>query len=329
MKLKIAFICQPEYFRFSYENDLDSFACVKEFPFHFDMSASEFTALEEFDADYNFFFRGEFFPDKVLCRLRGNKVNFSSEPFPRCIDGRLVYTRDSLSRYNHFRHIRHKPFDYVFHYDESSLAFMAQDGIKLSGAFPFPVATRTYAPRTAEKNWDLFFIGRSSTHREQFFGPLKHRYHFLHIAHGIWGPPLVEYLCQTKICLNIHAEDEVSWEPRMQMLLAVGVFVISEQITPNSVLRPNIDYVEISTPQQLSEAVEYYLAHPEERQRIAASGRARVCEHLDARAVYPRLVEQLSQGQLPRFAADPVTALREWLHTVRRAMQLLKALLRP
>jgi len=328
MKPRTAFICQPEYFRFSYEDDLSGFAQVREFPFHFGMGGGDFTELEEFDADCNFFFRGEFFPDEVLCRLRGSKVNFSSEPFPRYIDGRLVYTRDSLSRYAHFRHIRHKPFDYVFHYDEASLPFMARDGIRLSGAFPFPVATRTYAPRAGEKNWDLFFIGRSSAHREQFFGPLKHRYHFLHIAHGIWGPPLVDYLCQARICLNIHAEDEVSWEPRMQMLLAAGAFVISEQITPNPVLRPNIDYVEIAMPQQLYEAVEYYLAHPAEREKIAASGRARVCECLDAREVYPRLVGQIERGEVPRFAAEPVGAAHEWWQASKRAARLLKTLVR-
>ncbi len=328
MTPKIAFVCQPEYFRFSYENDLDSFFQVKEFPFHFGMQTQDFVALEEFDADYNFIFRGEFFPDDVLSRLRGFKVNFSSEPFPRYIDRHFVYTRDSLSRYMHFRHIRNKPFDYIFHYDAASLPFLAQEGLCLSGAFPFPVATQTYYPHYKEKNWDLFFIGRSSTHREKFFGSLKHRYHFLHIAHGVWGPPLVDYLCQARICLNVHAEAEVSWEPRMQMLLAAGAFVISEKITPNDVLRPNRDYIEISTPQQMYEAVDYYLEHPAERKKIAESGRARVCECLDAQTAYAGLIDKIEQAQLPRFTVKPMQPMQRWLQACRLVGRQLHSLMR-
>ena len=90
----------------------------------------------------------------------------------------------------------------------------------------------------------MFFIGRSTAHRERFFGALKHYKQFLHICHGVWGPALVDHMCAAKVCLNVHAENEVSWEPRMQMMLACGVFVVSERITPNPYLRPGVDYVQ-------------------------------------------------------------------------------------
>ena len=298
---KIAFIGQPEYFRFSYENDLDDVAQVMEFPFHFGMGEEAFSALEEYDATYNFFFRGEFFPEKVLSRLRGIKINLSSEPFPRHIDNQLEYTRDSLTRYLDFRLIREKAFDYIFHYDEASLPFMASDGLNLSGAFPFPVATNTYSPKSVVKNLDLFFVGRSSIHREKYFGALKHLYHFLHIAHGVWGPPLIDYISKAKICLNIHAEDEISWEPRMQMLLAAGAFIVSEKITPNPILRPNIDFIEIGSPQELHDSVAYYLAHPSEREKIAESGCQRVREQLDAKSVFKRLLQEITMGDIAKF----------------------------
>jgi len=179
---------------------------------------------------------------------------------------------------------------------------MAQDGLWLSGAFPFPVATGLYAPSdSTEKKWDLFFIGRSSVHREQHFGPLKHRYHFLHIAHGIWSTPLIDYIHNASICLNIHAEPEISWEPRLQMLIASGAFVISEKITPNPLLRPNRDFIEITSPQHLHEAVDHYLAHPEERHAIAVSGRQRVQETLETRIEFPKLLTSIKTGQVSRF----------------------------
>ncbi len=302
--MKIAFIGQPEYFRFCYEGDLSGDHEVREFPFTFGMQAEELEPLARFDADVNFFFRGEFFPAVVLKKLRGLKIALSSEPFPRRLNGELVSTRDSWGRYFDFRaRMRNQPFDYVFHYDAASLDFMRDDGLELSGSFAFPVATQTYVDLNTEKKWDMFFIGRSTPHRERHFGPLKHHYHFMHICHGVYGPPLLEYISAAKINLNIHAEDEISWEPRMQMLMAAGAFVISEPITPNPFLRAGEDYVEINSPQELFEKVEYYLRNDEERAKIAASGQARVQELLCAKRNFENLINEIQNGLHPRYTA--------------------------
>ena len=128
MKKKIAFISQPEYFRFIYEHDLDDSFEVREFPYHFGMGADQFDDLIEFNADYNVFFRGEFFPNEVLQKLQGKKIALSSEPFPRKIERKWEYTMDSIKRYLTFRNIRTKFFDYVFHYDISSKELFEKDG---------------------------------------------------------------------------------------------------------------------------------------------------------------------------------------------------------
>jgi len=331
--MKIAFVSQPEYFRFCYEQDLSVDHEVREFPFHFGMNDEEFADLIDFDADVNFFFRGEFFPSTLLPRLRGMKVALSSEPFPRNLGSKLEYTRDSIKRYLDFRsRIRSQRFDYVFHYDESSLGFMARDGLELSGAFAFPVATDTYVDRQLEPKWDMFFIGRSTPHRERYFGPLKHHFQFLHICHGIFGPPLTEYMAQAKINLNVHAEPEISWEPRMQMLLATGAFVISEPITPNSHLRPGIDYVEVTSPSDMYEKVAYYLTHDDERRRVASSGRARIQEILNAKRNFELLIGDLHQGKYPRFntrkPSRRVTALAKYFDAEARARAFFRKLLK-
>ena len=299
--MKIAFVSQPEYFRFTYEEDLDDYAEVFEFPFHFGMPSDAFEPLIAFDADYIFFFRGEFVPEEVLGRLKGCKIALSSEPFPRKINGRLEWTLDSVIRYETFRSIRHKHFDYAFHYDAASLDILAGDGLHLSGAFPFPVATGSYYEEVSEKRWDIFFIGRSSAHREKFFMPLKHWYHFLHICHGIWGPELNHYMNQSKICLNVHAENEISWEPRMQMMLACGAFVISEPISTNDILRPGVDYVEVRSPGKMFECVKYYLENEAERNAIAASGRQRVLEMLNASTCFSNMISRIESGEVKPF----------------------------
>jgi hypothetical protein len=327
-RMKIAFISQPEYFRFIYEDDLDDFADVFEFKLQMGLSVEDFAPLIEYQADYNFFFRGEFVPDGLLERLHGQKIALSSEPFPRLINGRREYTIDSINRYIDFRRIRHKPYDYLFHYDAASLPVLNSDGIHASGEFPFPVATSVYSHQLKPPLWDFFFIGRSTSHREMHFGHLKHYYNFLHICHGIWGPELVEYMCSAKICLNVHAENEISWEPRMQMMLSCGVFVISEKITPNTILRPGIDYVEIGSPSELHQAAEYYLHNAEERQRIARNGAERVRDLLDSRANFRRLIEDISDQKYEKFRFGRGAKLFSGIRKGRNAWEQMKRRLR-
>lgn len=320
--MKIAFISQPEYFRFMYENDLDGFAEIQEFVFSFCMTANDFDSLLEFDAEYNIFFRGEFFPSEVLKKIKGKKIALSSEPFPRYVDDKLEYSLDSVDRFRCFRSIRDQNFDYVFHYDKASIPFMEKDGLYLSGDFPFPVATGVYFPLTVDKVRDIFFIGRSTLHREKFFGSLKHYHNFLHICHGVWGPNLNEYMNSAKICLNVHAENETSWEPRLQMMLATGAFVISEKITPNFFLRPGIDYVEVTSPQEMWEAVSYYLNHDEEREKIARSGLERVKDILDAKVCFYNLIKKIEDDEIDKFqtgkSSKIVNSINYFVKTLQR-----------
>ena len=325
---RVAFISQPEYFRFMYENDLADFADVVEFKLQISKSAEHYADLISYQAEYNFFFRGEYIPDRVLTQLTGHKIALSSEPFPRIVDGKREYTRDSLNRYLFFRSIRNKAFDYLFHYDAASLPFMDWDGLEVSGEFAFPVATSVFKPQPCQPSWDIFFIGRSTTHREHYFGLLKHHYNFLHICHGIWGPSLVDYLCAAKVCLNVHAENETSWEPRMQMMLACGVFVVSERITPNSYLRPGIDFIEVDGALAMYQAVEHYLYDDEARAKISRSGYERVHQILDSSKCFRELIEGIHANRFRRFSTRPGASALNGLLGAQRAWTSLKSKLR-
>ncbi len=298
---KIAFVSQPEYFRFIYEHALDEQFAVREFPYHFGMSEEELRDLVNFEADYYIFFRGEFFPEAVLRQLKGIKIALSSEPFPRKIDGKWEYTLDSWRRYFEFRSIRHKSFDYVFHYDAASLPLFAWDGLEISGEFVFPVARDVYKPVEQSKKYDIFFIGRSTEHRERLFGPLKHRFNFLHIAHGIHGADLVAYMQQSKICLNAHAEDEVSWEPRMQMMLASGAFVMSEKITPNRFLNPGREYVEYADPSDLLQKVNFYIENDLAKKQITDQASRSIAQHFDAQKVFSQLFLDIENKDILKY----------------------------
>ena len=322
---RVAFVGQPEYFRFCYENDLNEVYEVREYPLITNGVLNDFSEIFHFNPDVILIFRADFLPFDFFERLDCIKIAISSEPFPRYIDGWLEYSFDSVLRYLFFRkNIRFKNIDYLFHYDEASLEYMRKDGLMLSGAFHFPVATQVYFPRPDEKSWDIFFIGRDTRHREKFFLPLKKDFNFLHIAHGIYGEGLMQYISQSSICVNVHAEDEVSWEPRMQMLLAAGAFVISEKITPNDVLRPGIDYVEASSPADMYQKIDFYLQHPDLMKKISDSGRARILMKLQSSKIFPGLIEDVINGKYKKFHAHSGGIWLNFFDCLLRARESLK-----
>lgn len=303
-KMKVAFICQPEYFQSMYETDLDSLYRVQSFRMLFDMRKEDYRDLMAYDADVNIFFRGEFIPDGLLQELRGASINLSSEPFPSYHKGRLNYTLDSLNRLRSFLGCLNKGFKYIFHYDPASLQLLEKIGISLSGTFYFPIATKVWSPQQTEKRYDLFFIGRSTDHREQFFGRLKHHFNFLHIAHGLFGRDLIPYIQRSKILLNAHVESEISLEPRIQLYMACGGFVLSEEISENPHMLPGVHYVQFNSEEDLFEKTAYYLRHEQERERIAAAGLHVTREVFSADICFDALIQNVLAGRYPAPVAN-------------------------
>ena len=301
----VAFVAQPEYFEFHYREILESQYTVRYFPHSFSEDPGFFKPVVEFDADITIFFRGELVPIEVLEALSGLKVNLSSEPFPKIIDRNPVYTEDSLARFEFFLRIFDRPYDYIFHYDEVSRTFFERQGIQLSGFFPFPIATEVITPSNKPKKWDIFFSGRSTPHRDQFFGPLKRDFNFLHINHGVVGSDLLDFIHQCKISLNIHAENEVSWEPRTQFLMAAGSLLVSEPLSPTCPLRPGIDFIEVSEPWKMYETCKHILENYDDYKHIAESGRQRVEEVLSSRKNFPVFFNEILDGKYQPTSFNP------------------------
>jgi hypothetical protein len=289
---KVAFIAQSEYFDLHYKNSLDDLYEVRYFPNAFHQDTAFFQPVVDFNADINIFFRGEIVPKETLLALKGINVNISSEPFPKILNDTVDYTEDSLNRFKSFLEIEEKPFDYVFHYDEVSKGFFESQGIKLSGYFPFPVSDNLKF-KPSEKKWDLFFIGRTTAHRDKYFGPLKRDFNFLHINHGVSGTDLLDFITQCKISINVHAEDEISWEPRTQLSLAAGSLLISEPLSPTSLLRPGIDYIEVKNQYEMYEVCKKVLENYDKYKHIAISGQQRVRAYLSCKKNFQTLFEEI------------------------------------
>jgi hypothetical protein len=305
--MRVAFVGQMEYFRFHFENDLNDLYEVKKFHLRwFDPPADYYEDLVAFRPDFTIVFRGEFLPVDLLPRLSGVKIAFSSEPMPKIIDGRPMHTADTLGRFRLFLTIFERAFDYIFHYDQSSESFFLSHGVQLSGFIPLPIATKTLKP-LATKPWrDILFFGRSTPHRENFLGLLKREFDILHIAHGFPGPKgeierdFLPLICSFHVALNIHAENELSWEPRLQQMLACGSLVVSEPVSPNDYLVPGTHYLEVGSPAELYELCQEVLDHPAKFSYIRQNGLDQVRRQLSAHVVFPQLFANVAAGMYRR-----------------------------
>lgn len=310
-KLNLAFIGQAEYNQPLYETDLDDLYQVTRFQTTFDLSvpylatASSMASLIDLQPDVSIFFRPEYFSNDLLLSLHGLKIGISTEPLPKYIQDTFHFTTDFIRRFRSLLEAADRQFDYIFHYDSSSLSFMERMGVRVSAPLELPVATKTWNKSDGRQtSWDVVFVGRSTAHRESYFGPLKRDFRFLHVAHGIIGKDCLPYYQASKIGLNIHSEPELAWEPRVQQLMAAGLLVVSEAISPNDVLFPNEHFVEVHNGSAAYDACRDILFNPGKFEGIRCAGYERVATKLSARHVWPQLVDRCLEHAFPRATFD-------------------------
>jgi len=307
---RVAFIGQLEYNLPFFESDLSEQFDAKVFHARASNAGFAFSTsedgihIDEFKPDISVFFRPEFFRNEALDRLGGIKIAISTEPFPKFINGKLFFSKDSISRFKRFLAASELNFDYILHYDESSLSFMRMMGAHVSGILPLPVATGTWKPSTrSSPRWEIAFLGRSTEHRERHFGLLKRDLRFLHIAHGLTGAEALPYYHSSIIGLNIHAENEPSWTPRLQQLMSSGLLVVSEPIPPNTFFRPGEHFIEVKSPQDTYEVCRAITSEPSRYDHIRVAGMVETQKNLSAKVIWPDLFQKCASGKLtrPRF----------------------------
>jgi glycosyltransferase involved in cell wall biosynthesis len=96
---------------------------------------------------------------------------------------------------------------------------------------------------------------------------------------GLWGEERVRFLNRTKIIVHLQRYPGKVAAMRFIIAMANGVLVISE---PSYKPEPFVDgehYV-VATVDEMPEKIRYYLAHPEERERITRSAYRLVTEEL-------------------------------------------------
>jgi len=170
-------------------------------------------------------------------------------------------------------------------------------------ALPLPVDDAFFADvRPARFPPRVLFAGDSTEYRERLLVDAKHEHDLLHVVHGIHGERLHELFDRVDVAINVHSDDQPAFEHRVAMHLAAGHLVISEPLTPSHALEPGLDFVEISGPWALKEAIGAARNNPRAWHRIRVRGRAKA-ELFRASHVYPRLIADLRRD-LETFGSD-------------------------
>ncbi len=248
-------------------------------------------ALEELDPDVIVVFRPEILPRGLLDGLRALTVGWLTEPLPRDAGDGAAHP-DLAARLGYLRAADAENFDRVVSFDPL-VAATADAVLPVWRSIPLPVADSLFADVVPVRGRpQALFVGRSSMHREEFLGPVKHDFDVLHLAHGATGERLRELLARADVALNLHNEAYPTFENRVPLHLAAGHLVLSEPLSPSHGLQPGIDYLEAATPWALWRLMRDVDALPDAFRAVRVHGR-RAAERFRASRVYGRLVADL------------------------------------
>lgn len=251
--------------------------------------AALMTQLEAFAPHVVAVFRPEIVPAGLLAELDAARLGFLTEPLPRVAGG----THPDLERrLADLRETDPANFDRIVAFDPL-IAASAEAVLPVWRSLPLPVNDRYFRPVGSGLGRPrVLFVGRSTEHRERMLTPSKHMFDVLHLAFGVHGDRLEQEMDGADVGINLHNEPYPSFENRVSLHLAAGHLVISEPLSPLHGLEPNIDFLEITTPGQLLDAIERLHRFPGMFQRIRVRGR-RKAESFRASRVWPRLVLDL------------------------------------
>jgi hypothetical protein len=245
-------------------------------------------ALERFRPHVVLVFRPEIAPPGFFASTKAATIGFLTEPLPRATGDHP----DLQRRLNDLALTDPNNFDRLVSFDPL-IADTAAGVADVWRSIPLPVADRLYSEVRPQRGKPrALFIGRSTSHRENILVAAKHRYDLLHIAHGVDLEMLAELFAGHDVGINLHNEPYPSFENRVCLHLAAGHLVLSERLSPSHGLEPGIDFVEISTPEEVLHVLHVLETYPGAYDRVRIRGRIKA-ELFRASAVYPRLIHDL------------------------------------
>lgn len=162
--------------------------------------------------------------------------------------------------------------DYVFCAQKRAVEDMTREGVKKAIWLPHAVEPEAY-PKIdmASKRYDVCFVGHvNSTNREVALDRL-----FREFPNFYYGQQLFENaarkFAESKICFNISMLDDLNM--RTFEVMSTGSFLLTNWIpTIEEFFEDGKHLVLYRSEEEMIDKAKYYLAHDEERERIAQAG---------------------------------------------------------
>jgi hypothetical protein len=272
--------------------------------------------LHAFGPDAIVVFRPETVPHGVLADFAVPILGFLTEPISRTTDAGDASHWDLEERRRQTARMDPQNVDRIVSFDP--LIVPTVDAVmEVWRSLPIPVADRLYRdvrrPGAADAKGPprMLFVGRSTVHREAFLRDVKARFDCLHVAFGIQVDELERLLDRHEITFNIHNEPYPSFENRVLLHLAAGHLVISEPLSPTHGLEPGVDFVEVTSPEELTRVAAEARTDPMAFLPVRVRGRQKA-ELVRASRVWPALVRDLF-ADLRAFGTHREAAVAERL----------------
>jgi len=271
--------------------------------YHGDDSAI-FNCIERFKPDALFAFRPELIPPSILMTFSGPKIGFSSEIFPKIGKSQTIGDKSHFDKKNFFLGTGTRYFDYMFHYDIASKSYLESIGVFMSDFPPYPLADQLFLEDGGVRDIDILFIGRVSERRAKLLDRVKKlRCRVVVIDHGLYGSDIINLLRRSKVVLNLHAEDHISFEPRVLIGAAAGAQVVTEAIhTPRWLIEDPFVRIDVRQDEWTDATMECVRSFSDQARTDLRRGFARkLAQSCSANNFLNEYLDRVADGTLPRF----------------------------
>jgi hypothetical protein len=261
-------------------------------------------AVEQAAPDVVVVFRPEIVPAGAFDGLEAVTVGFNTEPIPRSNDAHP----DQVARLGELAQTDVGQFDRIITFDPLSARAAHEAGIPVWRSMPLPVADEFFVEQVQPQRDParVLFLGYATDHREEWLTDVKHSFDVLHVAHGLHGERLRQLFARTDVAINLHYDRYPSFENRVCLHLAAGHLVLSEPLSPTHGLEPGLDYLEVTNPEVLMEAIASLRDFPGVWDAVRRRGR-RKADQFRASRMWPRILRDLERD-LDAFGTQRRTA---------------------
>jgi len=290
-KTRVLFVGQSEYFHScALSNSIWAETAFVHFRHDVDQ-AYILQGIGDFEPDVVICFRPEFIARGLFQKVTALTVGFTTEPVPRSESDRHP---DLLRRLSYLEQMDRSNFDRLVHFDVQSLDFLRNNGYAYWRAQPLPLdwtLYETHVPLRDRKG--AIFVGRATPYRDRFLDLPKRDFNVAHLAHGIDGEDLKQFLGRSLIGINLHNENYPTFENRVLYHFACGNLLLTQNLVPSYGLEKNEDHLSFDTPEQLYALLTEILADPSLFEGIRAFGAIKAKNLFNSEDVYRSLIDEL------------------------------------